>query len=234
MADEITPQQPLNPDLAGYPSIEALVGGYRNSSEEGKKQRERADKLESILMDVVTKNGSNSRPSVPDRRGSSPEDRLVEFGVPTDALGEFVNGAVRKALEPLTNGMQARGRIVSDHPDYAQFENDVASFIANDADLSSRYPKMFEADPVGAMEYAFLKFGDSRRRAAPAGTPVVGNPTDAQIPSSRAGEGRRAPDGAQELRDAFERFQKTGSSKDAEAYARIRLRGVIKDDFLNA
>ena len=84
------------------------------------------------------------------------------------------------------------------------------------------------------MEYAFLKFGDSRRRQAPnPGNGVIGNSSDAAIPSSRGGDSRRAPDGSQELQSAFEQFQKTGSSKDAQAYAKLRLRSVIKDDFLN-
>lgn len=233
MADETTNAQPLNPDLAGYPSTEALVSGYRNSSEEGKRQRERADKLEALLMQSMAAAGSNSR-TVPDRRGSTPEDRLTEFGVPVDALEQYVTNRVQKAFEPIANGMQARGRIVNDHPDYAQFENDVAQFIGSDPELSARYPKMFEADPVGAMEYAFLKFGDSRRRTNPGnGNVTVGNPVDAAIPSSRAGEGRRAPDNSQQLQEAYERFQKSGRSTDAAAYAKLRLRSVIKDDFLN-
>jgi hypothetical protein len=230
--DQAQSPLPLNADLAGYPSQEALVAGYRNSSNEGKAQRERADKLESLLVDLVSKSGSNSR-QVPDRRSESPEDRLTQFGVPVDALNEYVGQAIQKAFAPITNGMNARGKVVSDHPDYVQFEADVAQFINNDPDLSQRYPRMFEADPVAAMEYAFLKFGDSRRREHGVANGDVGNRTDAAIPSNRAGEGRRIPDQSSELRNAYERFQKSGSTKDAEAYARIRLHSVIKDDHLN-
>ncbi len=39
------PQAPLNPDLAGYPTQEALVQGYRDSGAEAVRQRERADEL---------------------------------------------------------------------------------------------------------------------------------------------------------------------------------------------
>lgn len=227
------PVAPLNPDLAGYPTPEALVAGYRNSSEEGKRQRERADKLEGLVTQLISaQTGSNSRSPVPDRGGSA-EDRLTALGVPVDALEEYVGDRISKAFQPIANGMQARGRMVAERPDYIQFENEVARFIETDPDLNQRYPKMFEADPAGAMEYAFLKFGDSRRREAPAPMETVGNPVDASIPSSRGGESRRVPDQSQELQSAFERYQKTGSPRDAEAYAKLRLRRVVSDDFLN-
>lgn len=231
MDEQTTPQPQLNPDLAGYPSVEALVQGYRSSGEEAKRLREKADKLESLMTQVFEQQAANQR-TVPNRSGR-PEDRLTEFGVPVDALDEFVAGRVAKAFEPMARGIQARQTIVGSHPDYVQFEQDVANFIGNDPDLSQRYPRMFESDPAGAMEYAFLKFADSRRRSVGSTTGAVGGSVDAAIPTSRNGEGRRAPDGDQHIRDAFDRWQKTGSSQDAQGYARARLRGVITDDFLN-
>lgn len=230
--EQATPQQPLNPDLAGYPTTEALVAGYRNSGAEAKRLREEKERLESLVVQLAG-NGSNSRPSIPDR-ALTPEARLTEFGVPVDSLEQYVNNQINRAFAPLTNGMQARTRLVSDHPEYVQFETDVARFIESDPSLSASYPRMFEADPTAAMEYAFLKFGESRRRETPvAGNGDMGNPVDASIPSSRGGDSRRAPDKTQELAAAFERFQKTGSSVDARAYARMRLKDVISDEFLN-
>lgn len=227
-----TPPQQLNPDLAGYPTVEALVAGYRNSSNEGKLQRERADKLEQLVTQQLQ--AQNERRNVPDRT-KRPEDRLTDYGVPVDALEELVQDRLQKAFAPIQNGLQARGHIASKHPDYLQFENDVAQFIETDPDMSQRYPKMFASDPAGAMEYAFLKFADSRRSTL---TGANGNGSreglaDASIPSSRAGDGRRAPDQNSVIQDAFERWQKSGSPRDAEAYAKARLRTVISDDFLN-
>lgn len=229
--EQPTPQQPLNPDLAGYPSTEALVAGYRNSGAEAKRLREEKERLENLVVQLAS-NGSNSRAPVPDRT-STPESRLTDFGVPVDSLEQYVNERINRAFAPLTNGMQARGKMVAEHPDYVQFETDVARFIESDPSLSSSYPRMFEADPAAAMEYAFLKFGESRRRDVPLGNTQLGNPVDASIPSSRGGESRRAPDNSQDLRAAFEQYQKTGSSRDAQAYAKKRLRDVITDDFLN-
>lgn len=222
---------PLNPDLAGYPSVDALVQGYRSSGEEAKRLRDKSEKLEGLVTQMLEQQVANQR-AVPNRSGR-PEDRLTEFGVPVDALEEFVAGRVAKAFEPVTRGIQARQAIANSHPDYVQFEQDVANFISTDPDLNNRYSRMFESDPAGAMEYAFLKFADSRRRTASPQAGPVGGAVDASIPTSRAGEVRRAPEADQYLRDAFDRWQKTGASSDAQAYAKARLRTAISDDFLN-
>ena len=226
---------PLNPDLAGYPTTEALVAGYRNSSAEAQRLRSENDKNNALLAQVL-QNGLAGEPrrGVPDR-SARPEDRLTDMGIPVDALEQYVNERVQGALAPIARGMAARGKMVTDHPDYVQFENDVAQFIGSDPGLSQSYGKMFEANPEGAMEYAFLKFGESRRRI---GTQSNGSArdgiADAAIPGGRTGEGRRTPTQDSAIQEAFERYQKTGSSADAAAFAKARLRNVITDDFLNS
>jgi len=124
---------------------------------------------------------------------------------------------------------------VTEHPDYVQFEQDVANFISSDPDLAKRYPRMFEADPEAAMEYAFLKFGDSRRRTGSEGQQANRSGiADAAIPGGRSGDSRRQPTDGDAVREAYERWRKSGSTADAANYAKTRLRGVITDDFLNA
>lgn len=236
MPPENEPQSPLpmNPDFAGYPTLEAFREGYRQSGAEAQRLRGENEKKDALIAQVLT-NGMAANPrTVPDRRGT-PAERLTDFGVPVDAIQEMVRGELQNALAPLTRGIQARGAMVSEHPEYVQFENDVAQFINNDPGLSQSYPKMFEADPAGAMEYAFLKFGDSRRRApgSPAGSDRSGM-TDAAIPSSRAGDGRRSTLPDEDVRSAFQRYQQTGSNQDAAAYARTRLKQVISDEHLNS
>jgi hypothetical protein len=228
-----TQQAPLNPDLAGYPSVEALVQGYRSSGEEAKRLREQVGKYESVLAQVVQNGGvPNGRQNVPDRRATSAQDRLTDFGIPVDALEEVVQQSIQKAFQPLSRGIEARGQIVAKHPGYVQFETDVAQFINTDPDLSQRYPALYAADPYAAMEYALLRFSDSRRRS---GGPPEGETrngvADAQIPGSRAGDGRRAPTADAQVQEAFERFNKTGSSRDAAAYAKARLGPLLKDQF---
>lgn len=225
-----SPVPPLNPDLAGYPDTQSLVHGYRESGAEAKRQRERAEKAEQALSSVLLQGQANPRQQVPDRR-LTPEDRLSDLGIPVDAVREVVSTVVQEALAPLTRGVQARGQMVSRNPDYVQFENEVAAFIEQDPELSRSYPALFQADPGAAMEYAFLKFGDSRRRVHPHTNGERTGVGDAAIPTLRAGDGRGQAPGDTAVQEAFERFQRTGSSADAQAYARARLGPVIKEQF---
>jgi hypothetical protein len=137
--------QELRPDLAGYPSVDHLVQGYRASSEEAKKWRDRALQLEQQAP----------RQDIPQRQ-SNPYDRLRDYGIPPEDLQEAVNMEIKKAFEPLARGFQARGQVVGKYQDYAKFEADVAQYIGADPELSDRYQRMFNADPAGAMEFAFL------------------------------------------------------------------------------
>jgi len=113
-----TPQQPLNPDLMGYPSVEALVAAKRASDVEGKRLFDENQKKD-LLLSQMLQNGLEGTPrqSVPDRRSVRPEDRLTEFGVPVDALREVVRAEFAEAFRPISNGLQARGQIVANHPD---------------------------------------------------------------------------------------------------------------------
>jgi len=233
--EQPTPQQPLNPELMGYPSVEALVAAKKASDAEGKRLFDENQKKD-LLLSQMLQNGlaeGTPRQSVPDRRSATPEDRMTEFGVPVDALKSIVRAEFAEAFRPISNGLQARGQLVASHPDYVQFETDVAQFINTDPELSASYPKMFEVTPVQAMEYAFLKFTESRRKAL-GGEPEASFPgrADAGIPTSRSGDGRREPGQDAAVQQAFERFQKTGTPQDAQAYAKARLKGVISDEFL--
>jgi len=233
-SEQPTPQQPLNPDLMGYPTVEALVAAKRASDIEGKRLFDENQRKDVLLAQMLV-NGTegNPRQPVPDRRSARPEDRLTEFGVPVDALRDVVREEFGKAFQPIANGLQARGQLVAKHPDYVQYETDVAQFINTDPELSVAYPKLFEVAPVQAMELAFLKFGENRRQAfgeQPQGQ--APGRTDAGIPTSRSGDGRREPGQDASIQEAFEKFQKTGAQQDANAYARASLKGVISDEFL--
>ena len=229
-----SPVPPLNPDLAGYPDVPRLVDGYRNAGEEAKRQRERAEKAEQALSNVLLQGQANPRQQVPNRRSTTPEELLDDAGIPVAPIRDLVMGAVQEALAPLTRGVAARGQMVSRNPDYVQFENEVAAFIEQDPELSKSYPALFQADPAGAMEYAFLKFGDSRRRVHPHTNGERTGVGDAAIPTVRAGDGRGVGQQDQAVQEAFQRFQRTGSSADAQAYARARIGPLIREQFRQA
>ena len=240
MPDEPAQEPELNPDFAGYPSVEALVNAYRASGEEGKKQRTRADLLEQQLQSVVA---VNPRQDVPQRNGNgqftsaqSPYDQLSEMGVPVDALRQAIRAEVGEAFTPIAQGFQARGKLIAQHPDYTKFESDVAAYIQSDPELNQTYTRMFNADPVGAFEYAFLKFGDSRRRQSSTRESNGDTGEDrahAAIPSNRSGDSRQPKSNDDAVSAAYKRFQETGSSSAAREYAKARLKNVISDEFLN-
>jgi len=212
------------PDYAGYQDLNGLVGGYRASSDEAKRQKARADMLEQQLTE---------RQAVPQRNAEGARDpagRLTEWGVPTDALGDFVSEQIQKAFAPLAQGFQARNEMLSRHPDYNKFESDVAQFINSDPDLSQRYQRMFNSDPTGAMEYAYLKFGTTRKSEKTQTNGAAKK--EASIPSQRASnQGPASPSQNDEVKaKAWERYQKTG---DPTAFAKARLREVISDEFLS-
>jgi len=87
---------------------------------------------------------------------------------------------------------------------------------------------------VAAMELAFLKFGESKRKGAPPPqAPNAQEMADASLPGERTGESRRSvPQNQQDVESAWKNYQKSGSKADAEAFARARLKDVIKEDFL--
>jgi hypothetical protein len=224
--------QDLNPDLAGYPDQASLVQGYRASGNEAKKQRERADALERELQ-ATRQAQANPRADVKQRLGA--RDRLAEYGIPVDAVQELMGEMIHESFKPIAAGLNARTSIQARYPDYTKFESDVAQYLESDPEIKETYNRMFAADPVGAFEWGFLKFGDARRRGTKErGEPNTQDVVNAGIPSQRNGDSRRQPQGQQaNVQEAWERFQKTGSSQDARTYAKARLRTVITDEFLN-
>lgn len=229
---------PLNPDLMGYPTVEALVNAKRASDQEAKRIHDENDQLKVQFQNLYQLQAqANPRQGVPQR--STPSDRLAEFGVPVDALSQYVGEELQKAFAPIAAGLNARNTVLAQYPDYNKFESDVAQFINADQNLSQTYQRMFSADPAGAFEYAFLKFGESRRRSVPATDPnalMQEAGSHAVIPTSRNGDARRTDQSAKgDLNKLWEEYQRTGSSTAARAYAQERLHHLpsISDDFLS-
>lgn len=219
-------QQQEQPDYAGRKDLNDLVQAYRQSGVEAVRQKERADRAEQMLQQMA----ANPRPDL-QMRPANPADRLAEFGIPTDALDEYVNQRLNQAFQPITQGLQARNHMLANYgQDYSKFESDVASFISQDAGLNQTYQRMFAADPQGAMEFAFLKYGEARRKTTVEPTDEVRErKSQAQIPSARQGESRNTGNQESEyLQRAFEHYQKTGNPT---AYAKARLRGTISKRF---
>lgn len=212
-------------DLAGYPDTARLVKGYRESAAEAKRWKEGYELL-STRIGQLEASMAGQRQDIP-QRPSNPLDRLGDVGLPVDAFRDAVRQEFTQLFQPIAAGLQARPVLMSEYPDYSQFESQVAQFVQSDPMLSQRYQQMFQADPIGAMEFAFLKYGEHRRREQP--TPNEPDPTAAQIPTQRSGDSRNPGNAeADNLQRAWEHYQKTG---DPQPYARLRLRQSIPDSF---
>ena len=235
--DEPNDQNQGEEDLAGYNSTPDLVKAYRASGVEAKRLADENRRKDELLAQMQAQMVANPRQDVPNR--NDPRSRLDELGIPTDAIDAIVADRVEQRIQaafmPLARSIEARGNVLAQYPDYQKFESDVAQFMRTDPALNQKYERMFQADPEGAMEYAFMKFGESRKKdhRQSSRERENGEAAHAAIPSSRSGEGRRPESQTDNVREAFKRYQETGSSRDAAAYAKARLRTVIKDEFLN-
>jgi hypothetical protein len=221
------PEAPAQaPDYAGFNSPEELAKAYRASSSEARNQAQRAQVLEQQLMQQFQ----------PQKPAATPYDRLSEWGLPVDALREAVRSEIAQELQPIARAAGARNQVIANYPDYVKYEQDVMGFINGDPELQRTYNSMFQGDPVGTAEWAFLKFGEKQRRAQPAANGA--NPSEkahAQIPSSRTGETRAQKDSGQddEIAGVFKRWQETGDPRYREEFARRRIRQVVSQDFLD-
>lgn len=221
---------PAAPDLAGYPSVEALVQGYRNSAQEAKRLRAEAERLAQQV--------ELPRQVVPQR--DRPQDVLAQFGIPAEPLEsmiqERVERGIQQAFAPLARMNEGRQQVIARYPDYVKFEAEVAQYVNQDPERAQTYARMFNADPAGAMEYAMLKFSEEHRKTHPERRePRAEGAAHAAIPSSRQGDARQrgGDESARAVEEAFKRFQQEGTSAAAQAYAKARLRTVITDEFLN-
>jgi hypothetical protein len=226
MADENSTPTPA-PDYAGYPSPDELVKGYRNSSAEAKRLAQENQRLQETLQGFA----ANQRQDIPQRQ--SARERLLEVGVPVEPLIEVLREEIRNEFAPQANMAQARPRVITDYPDYVTYETAVNDWVRADPNRSMDYDQRFARDAVGAMKLAFLEFGESKRKLAPPpAAPNAQEMADASLPGERAGGSRRTESSDQgAIEEAFRKYQASGSQRDAEAFAKLRIKQVIPDSF---
>jgi hypothetical protein len=227
-------------DLMGYASVQDMANALRASGTEAKKWKTAAEQAQQAATQTLAQLQAltmvNPRQDVPQRNGY--QTQLEEAGVPYNPVVETAREEARRIIrdeffEPMQQQSQARNKILGRYgQDYVKFESDVYAYIESDPELSRSYNTMVKADPVGAMDYAFLKFGDAQRREHK-GRPRAESSTEAQIPSNRSGESRRNPNGTDDLRNAWEKYRDDPNAGTARQYAKARLRTVIKDEWLN-
>lgn len=237
MADEqVQNGSGLNPDLMGYPSVDALVNAKRASDAEAKRIIDERDRYKQQYELLVQSHTAPVNPRTKQMVGW--EEKLDTLGIPVDAVREAIreeaSTLVQQAFQPIAQGVQARTQLLGQYPEYQKFESDVANFIQSDAQLNQTYQSMYQANPAGAFEWAFLKFGENRRRSGnlPQQTPDTTS-VHAAIPTNRTGDARRIPQGNDaQIQEAFDRYRQAPSRENAQAYAKARLHDIVTDEHL--
>lgn len=235
MADEqIQNGNGLNPDLMGYPSVDALVNAKRASDVEAKRIMDERDRYKQQYELLVQ---SQIAPANPRSQSNRWEDKLDTLGIPVDAVREAIreeaSALVQQAFQPIAQGVQARTQLLGQYPEYQKFESDVASFIQSDPNLNRTYQSMYQADPGGALDWAYLKFGENRRRAGNLPQPAPDTSIHAAIPTNRTGDARRLPQGNDaDIEEAFQRYKESPNRRNAEDFARARLKSIVSDEHL--
>ena len=138
--------------------------------------------------------------------GSNNEDRLLEFGIPTDALQGFVSEQL--ALHAQAAASPA-GRWLQEN------EPGLRAYLGAHPDVAGTFGRMAQADGLGAVEFLAMRY----QRDGGGGGAGGGDRPEPQGPY--VGAGRvfvHATDGEKARQDA---------------YVRARLRSVISDEFLH-
>lgn len=212
-----------------YVSEQELERGYVNLFSEGQRILERNKELEQRLAataprepanyDLSNDFGMSDRPNPADRSAArrDPREVLSEVGIPMEELDEEIDRrtsrAVQAALQPIFQGAQARSYVAQNYPDFERFEGEVAQFVEANPETKTRYQRLYQADPAGAMEWVYGQFSRSRQTPADAtGGNQLGARMDALMPNM-SGQGRQNPaeaDFDEAYKQAFEHGQRTG------------------------
>lgn len=222
-------------DYAGRRDLDDLRQAYRASGQEA----QRLAQENQLLRQQQAANPP--RPEVPQRE-VDPYSELEAMGVPRTSLQSAIQREAAQFFAPVVRQLegqaQARNHMLANYgKDYVTFEQDVAQHIQSDPQMQQRYQALFSTDPVAAVEYAYLKFGETQRRAAPQPEQQDraerrSQQAQAAIPSGRNGEARQAPSNRDNVQRAFEAYQKNPNRTTAEAFAKARFKEAIPDSFL--
>jgi hypothetical protein len=230
MADQ--PNTPEQPDYAGYPSLEHLKQGYRNSSQEAQRLKAQAEMLEQQLAQVALQRTQAPQPQ------RNARERLQEVGMPVDDMMELISTSLGEALKPMYGAAMARPRMLATYgDDFGKFESQIYASINADPNLVQKHNQLMMVDPETAAEWAYLRYSEQQRRqhtqTQPPNGAVEQARSEASIPNSRSSDQRQSPgeaDQAESRRRAWEHYQKTGNP---EAYARLRIKESLSPDFFN-
>ena len=131
-------------------------------------------------------------------------------------------------VEPYEAGQQARTQAARRLPDFEAREQAVADYIQADPDLDARYRRMFKADPLAAMEWAYLSHNLATTPPPPPPRISAAPPVAPAALPQAAGGSRQSPmaENAEELEKARQYALTFG---DPKPWLRLRLKGIIPE-----
>jgi len=181
--EEAEPQAPPEEDQEGEPEgpdpeerLQTLEGRfreletrYKESSKEGRRlfeENRHAQERERALLQALE---ARQRSEAPDPN-EAVRQTLSERGVPEEAVPVIVDlirreGAqaaaheVRQLMDPLLRTWEAQGRLETEFGEYPRRE--ILRYLDENPTAQARYESMLRADPLGAHEYALLKYREA-------------------------------------------------------------------------
>ena len=156
-----------------YRDPEALEKAYLELQTHSNRQFERIREIEDRMARV-------EQTKAPEH---DPLEALTEVGLPVDDMRLLIQRELDARLNPIFEQQRARQQVSQVYPDFDKREDEVAQWLSQDRDLASRYGRMFQADPAGAMEWAMASYeramgdGDRSRRNPDIGLPPTNSGT---------------------------------------------------------
>lgn len=240
-----TPQQPAGePGSPPAPEGQGLIFGKYRSIEDAQKgyfdtvhayMQEHQARLEAERR---AQQVNPVRPEPPAPAAPDPfMEALEEAGIPVQALTSYVQRTAREAaipaaqeqVMPIVAGSQARAVAARTLPNFDNRENLVADFIQGTPELDIRYRRMFQADPLGAMEWAFAQYDRFNPPGPMPPTPPTlprqapSSPSPAALPAPSA-PGRSVPKQSEEELERAREYARIFG--DPTQFLRLRLKNI--------
>ena len=216
-----------------YRTLDEAQKGYFEQVNSFMREQAKAQALESLLT------SQRASPAPPQPPPPDPAmEELENSGIPPQVLESFVQRVVQREaakvfqaqVAPWVAGQQARAAAAQRLPDFDAREQQVADFIQASPELDVRYRRMFQADPLAAMEWAYFQHSLTVSSSAPA-PPVRQSAAPPVAPAALpqpVGTARQAPPAAtaEEMEKARQYALTYG---DPMPWLRMRLRGILPE-----
>lgn len=100
----------------------------------------------------------------------SATDELKAWGVPTEPLNEMMRetarAEARSAFEPIMKTIEARNRMLSEFPEYAQREGEVMGLVQSNPAFAETFNQIAGPNPYAGLRFAWAMFRENAANTA--------------------------------------------------------------------